>query len=239
MPAVPKFPHARVLVVGVGGLGCPALQLLAAAGVAHITLLDPDRVCRSNLHRLLLFDESDIGKPKAVVAAEKLSALFPQTRFVPLPAALDEINAPSLIPAHDWVIDATDGWNTKLWLHDRALSYGRPVAHAGAVGWQGQALTALPNVPGCLRCACGVAEDSEEASCQQAGIIPGVVQVLGARLAAEVISWLTGRFEALLVRKLLYVDAYRMQMRVVPFTADTNCPVCSLATRSFPTGPTP
>ncbi|GBD27478.1 Molybdopterin-synthase adenylyltransferase [bacterium HR30] len=232
-----RFSHARVLIVGVGGLGCPAAQLLGAAGIGQVTLVDPDRMSLSNLHRQLLFDEQDLDKAKAVVAAKKLSGLFAATRFVPLPVTIDESNAPSLIAAHDWVVDATDGWDTKLWLHDLALYHERPVSHAGAMGWQGQALTALPNIPGCLRCVAHFPDAEEDASCQQAGIIPGVVQLLGARLAAEVVAGLTGHEEALLVRKVLHVDAYRMRIRVVPFAPDPNCRVCGVGARLAPARP--
>lgn len=215
-----------MLLVGVGGLGCPAAQLLGAAGVGQLTLLDPDRVSISNLHRQLLFDEDDLDKEKAVVAAQKLSAFFPQTRFDPLPVALDESNGSKLVSAHDWVIDATDGWKTKLWLHDLALAHERPIAHAGAAGWRGQALTVLPNAPGCLRCVTDFPQEHEDPSCQQAGIIPGVVQLLGARLAAEVLCWLAGHTESLLLRKVLYVDGFRMRIRIAPFTPNPECRVC-------------
>ncbi|MCX8072539.1 MAG: HesA/MoeB/ThiF family protein [Candidatus Binatia bacterium] len=218
---------ARILIVGVGGLGSPAAQILAAHGAGQLTLVDPDTVSVSNLHRQLLFDEGDLGAPKAEVAARKLATRYPRVRIEPLPIALGDHNAATLIESHDWVIDATDGWNTKLWLHDLALACGRPIAHAGAVGWRGQALTALPGEPGCLRCVVNVSGTANETSCQQAGIIPGVVQLLGGRLALEAISWLSGRRESMLVRKLLYVDAYRATIRIVPFAPEPECVLCA------------
>ncbi|GIW43812.1 MAG: adenylyltransferase [Candidatus Binatia bacterium] len=227
MPERARLQNASILIVGAGGLGLPAAQLLGARGVGRVTLLDPDTVSLSNLHRQLIFDEEDIGLPKAIVAARKLAKAFPATRYEGIPDALDERAAPSLIASHDWIIDATDGWQTKLRIHDMVLRRGRPLGHAGATGWRGQALTVLPDVPGCLRCLIEVSAAGPEVSCQQAGIVPGVVQLLGTRLAAEAVNWFLGRDDALLVRKLLYVDLSRPVVRVTRFEPLPRCEACA------------
>jgi molybdopterin/thiamine biosynthesis adenylyltransferase len=227
----PRLPlkHARVLVVGVGGLGCPAAALLGQAGVGRVTLVDGDVVALSNLHRQLVFDETDLGQKKAPRAAAKLGAQYPATCFIAVAETLSEANAQQILSEHDFVIDATDRWATKLWLHDVALRGRRPLAHAGAVGWHGQALTVVPGTPGCLRCLLGVEPGIEDPSCQEAGVVPGVVQTLGVRLAAEAIAWLSGWDESLLVQRFLYVDAQRGLQRVRRFAADPHCPACSQA----------
>jgi molybdopterin/thiamine biosynthesis adenylyltransferase len=227
MPERTTLQKASVLIVGAGGLGLPAAQLLGARGVGRVTLVDPDTVSLSNLHRQLIFDEEDIGSPKAIVAARKLGKAFPTTRYEGIPDTLDEQAAPSLIASHDWVVDATDGWHAKLWIHDTTVQRGRPLGHAGATGWRGQALTVLPGVAGCLRCLIGASAAGSEVSCQQAGIVPGVVQLLGTRLAAEAVNWFLGRDEALLVQKLLYVDLSRPVMRVTRFEPLPRCEACA------------
>lgn len=225
----PPLEHARVLVVGLGGLGVPAATMLGAAGIGYVTLIDPDPVTLSNLHRQLLYCESDLGKPKALVGAWRLGARFPKTHFLPLVAQLNDHNARELLLQHDFVIDATDRWSTKLWLHQQALQYRRPLAHAGAVGWRGQALTILPGVPGCLYCLLGDPTGPDDPSCQEAGIVPGVVQALGVRLGIEAVSWLHGRDSSLLLQRFLYVDASRGLARVRPFAPDPRCPFCDVS----------
>lgn len=203
--------------------------MLGAAGIGHVTLVDPDFVSLSNLHRQLLFRETDLGKPKAMISAERLAARFPRTRFVPLVTQLDDGNAAELLQQHDFVLDATDRWSTKLWLHDITLRHRRPFGHAGAVGWRGQGLTVLPGIRGCLRCLLGNVSEPDDPTCQEAGIVPGVVQSLGVRLGVEAVSWVQERDASLLVQRFFYLDASRGIARVRPFAPDPTCTVCPAA----------
>ena len=131
-----RVASARVLVVGAGGLGCPASLALARAGVGHLTLVDPDRVDVTNLHRQLWHRTPDVGRLKVESAAEGLRRAFPALRVETLAERVDERNAASLFQAHDAVVDATDGTSTKLFLSDVAVATGVPLVYGGAAGRQ-------------------------------------------------------------------------------------------------------
>jgi len=218
-----------VLIVGVGGLGCPAALLLAQARVGVLTLLDPDPVELSNLHRQLLFSECDLGKPKAAIAARRLNELFPTTEVAGVVASLDTGNVQRFLAEHDIVVDATDRIETKLWLNDECVRLRKPLVHAGAVGWQGQLCTVLPGESPCLRCIFADTPEDEvlRASCREAGIIGPVVGYLGGRQALEVVLYLSGDSARLLAGRLLLFDGQRPSLRVVRTARDPSCSRCA------------
>ncbi|MFL5318004.1 MAG: HesA/MoeB/ThiF family protein, partial [Myxococcaceae bacterium] len=142
---------SRVLIIGAGGLGCPASLALAKDGVASLTLADPDVVDPTNLHRQPWHRTSDVGRPKVESAAEKLRAAFPQLEVRPLRTSVDHSNALELFSKHDLVIDATDGVLTKFLLSDAGVKTGIPLIHGGVLRMQGQVMAIAPAGP-CLRC---------------------------------------------------------------------------------------
>lgn len=224
------LPRARVLIAGAGGLGCPAALSLAQAGVGHLTVVDPDVVELSNLHRQPLYAECDLGQPKARVAATRLRAHFPEITVQGVVQALSADNAQELLAEHHVVVDATDRLETKLWLNDVCVRLGVPLVHAGALGWQGQLCTILPGRSACLRCLIREPEaDPVRSSCHEAGIVGPVVGFLGARQATEVLLYLDGQQEALLVDRMLFFDGQRASLRIVRFRRDPACPACAPA----------
>ncbi len=217
-----------MLIAGVGGLGCPAALLIAQAGVGSLTLVDPDRVELSNLHRQPLFDERDLGQPKALVAAQRLQERFPTVAIKGLVAAVEEENIEPLLTGHDLLVDATDRIETKLWLNDECVRLGTPLVHAGALGWQGQLCTVLPGRSACLRCIFAAADDeSLRSSCREAGIVGPVVGYVGARQAFEALALLAGEWGQLTADRMLLFDAWRPSLRVVRVRRDPNCAVCA------------
>src|SRR5689334_21864585 len=124
-----------VLIVGMGGLGCPAAVALVRAGVTQLTLVDPDRVELSNLHRQLLYTDADValGRPKVLAAAAALRRLTPVLRVESLEATLDARNGPALFALHALVLDCVDGAAAKFVLSDMAVTCGVPLVHAGAI----------------------------------------------------------------------------------------------------------
>ena len=222
---------ARVLVIGVGGLGAPAARALAAAGVGTLGLVDPDVVELSNLHRQPLYVDADLGHPKVTAAAYRLRALAPalrvetwRTRFTLADAAL--------VRDFDLVIDGTDSIAAKFEVNDAAVGAGVPLVHGGVLGFQAQLLTVLPG-GACYRC---VFEEppppADVPSCTEAGVLGPVAVLAGALQAAEAIRVLTGA-GAMFAGRLLAVDARTGRWRTVPVARRPRCPTCAGAPGAF------
>ncbi len=222
-PGQQRLAAARVLIVGVGGVGGPAALYLAAAGVGTIGLVDADTVGLSNLQRQIQFTTDDIGKGKVAVAADRLTALNPHVRVEPHPVALTPRNAHGLIAAHDLVIDGTDDFETRFTVNAACVAAGVPLV-SGALGrWSGQ-VGVFAGRP-CYRCL--VPETPPEAeTCARVGVVGALAGIVGAMTALEAIKIITGAGEALTGRLLLY-DGLSATARTVRITADPACPVCS------------
>jgi len=184
-----------VLLVGAGGLGCPAGLALARAGVGRLLVVDDDTVEGTNLHRQILFGEADLGRPKAVVAAERLRAAGARaeahtTRFLPETAA-------SLLDGVDLVVEGSDNFPSKFVVADGCALGGVSVVQAGAVRWGGWALAVQASGAGdehrtCLRCVFEEVPSGPVLSCELAGVIGPVVGVLGALQAKLALALLAG-----------------------------------------------
>ncbi len=201
---------STVAVVGLGGLGSAATLYLAAAGVGRMILVDKDVVDKSNLHRQILYGAADIGKPKAVVAAEAVKRLNPKIDVEAVPEPLDLQLASWLAREADVIIDAVDNWRTRLLLDEAAWRMGKTLVHAAAERLHGQATTVKRGVTGCLAC---IAPSNIEASgCQS--ILGPVVGMLGSLQALEAVKVITGVGEPL-YNKLLIVDGSTMTFEVL------------------------
>ena len=183
-----KLARARILVVGAGGLGCAALPYLVAAGVGQITLLDPDRVEESNLHRQTLYRMEDIGTLKVQAARGHLQALNPALQIIGLPDRLSPLNADEFISQSDLVIDAADSFAVSYILSDHCLRMGKPLISASVLGQTGYIGGFCAGAPS-LR---AVFPDLPEtaASCSTAGVLGPVVGVMGALQAQMALGML-------------------------------------------------
>jgi molybdopterin/thiamine biosynthesis adenylyltransferase len=171
--------NVRVLVVGAGGLGCPASLALARAGVTRLTLADPDRVDVSNLHRQLWYRASDIGQLKVQSAADRLKAAFPALEITTRPEKVDGASADALFKDHDLVIDGTDGAADKFSLSDAAARTGVTLIYGGVLRLEGQAMAIRRGGP-CLRCLFETIPTGDDApSCAQAGVLGSMAGVIG------------------------------------------------------------
>ncbi len=176
----------RILIVGVGGLGVPALWALARAGAHSLTLVDPDPVELSNLARQVIFRTSDVGTPKVVAAARWLGERFPGVKVERHALALDASNAARLVSAHDFVIDATDSPAAKFLINDTCVTTRTPFVYGGVVGMTGQAMTVIPGATACIRCVFETPPDEAEIqSCREAGIVGPVAAAIGEMQAGE------------------------------------------------------
>ncbi len=199
----------RILIVGVGGLGVPALWALARGGARRLTLVDPDPVEVSNLARQVIFRTIDIGTPKVEAAARWLGEHFPNVKVERHAIALDASNAASLIGAHDFVIDATDSPVAKFLINDTCLSTRTPFVYGGVVGMTGQAMTVIPTETACIRCVFETVPDEDEIqTCREAGIVGPVAGAIGEMQASEAMR--ASRAQPFLLSgKILTYDASR------------------------------
>lgn len=185
-----RLAAAHVLVVGAGGLGCPALQYLAAAGLGRITLVDPDRVEETNLHRQPLYRMDQLGRPKAQAAAAALAVLNPDTDLRPRVEWLTPATAPALVEGADIVLDCADSFAVGLTLSDACMAAGRPLVSGSALGLSGYALACGSGAPS-LR---AVFPDlpTRGASCATAGVLGPVVGMIGALMAQMALALAAG-----------------------------------------------
>jgi molybdopterin/thiamine biosynthesis adenylyltransferase len=177
-----------VVVVGLGGLGCPAAWALRL-GARSMRLVDEDRVERSNLHRQILFQEADLGRHKVDAAAE---ALAPFTRVEVVRAHLAPENAEALLRGARVVVEGTDNLPTKFLTSDVAGSLGLPVVHGACAGWVGTVLPVVPGEGACYRCLFEEPPEDEAGSCVTAGVFGPVTSLTGAVMAADALRILRG-----------------------------------------------
>lgn len=217
---------ARVLSVGCGGLGSPALRTLTLSGVRDFVLLDDDMVDVGNLHRQTLYDDADVGRPKVEVAAQKLRALAPDSpvRVEPRFERLSPANAERLLQEDVVVVEGADNFASKFLAADAAHLSGRPIVQAGAVRWTGWALAQVPGKTACLRCVFEDIPRGQPDTCAVAGVIGPVVGVLGALQAALALPLLAGDERNAGV--LYSYDGLRGRLTRIPVSRRDDCPLC-------------
>jgi adenylyltransferase/sulfurtransferase len=215
-----KLKRGSVLVIGAGGLGCPTLLYLAAAGVGRITIIDADTVDVSNLQRQVLFTTADTGQPKAEAAARRLLALNPLLDIAPVVARFTRDNALALVSAHDVVLDGSDNFATRYLVNDACVLADRPLVYGAIQGFEGQA--SVFNFKGGPTYRCLFPEPPAPGTvpnCAEAGVLGVLPGLIGTIQATEAIKLLTGIGEPLSGRLLLW-NSLTMTSRTLRFTAD-------------------
>ncbi|MFE8072679.1 molybdopterin-synthase adenylyltransferase MoeB [Marinobacteraceae bacterium S3BR75-40.1] len=218
--------NGRVLVVGAGGLGCPVVLYLAAAGVGQITVADPDTIELANLQRQVAFTMADLGQPKAEVLCQRAMANNPDIHCQPVNARLDAERLPELVVEADVVVDASDNFATRFAVNAACVKAGVPLVSGAAIRAEGQVAVFHPaqSDGGCYQCL--YASVGEEAlSCSEAGVMGPLVGMIGTTQALEVIKVLSGWGQSLAGR-LLLLDATHLQWREMRLRADPTCEVC-------------
>ncbi|WP_062313555.1 HesA/MoeB/ThiF family protein [Demequina rhizosphaerae] len=181
---------ARVAIVGVGGLGCPAALYLAAAGVGGLTLVDADHVSVTNLHRQVLFGPADVGRAKVGAAREALARVAPGTRVAAVEARLGAADASAMLDGHDLVLDCTDTWPSRHAVADACAALGIPLVWGAVQGWFGQVTVFSDGIT--LRDLFPEEPPPELASCEGAGVLGPLCGQVGAAMAAQAVVLLTG-----------------------------------------------
>lgn len=217
----------RVAIVGAGGLGCPALLALAEAGVERLTILDPDRVEPSNLHRQFLFGPGDVGRPKAEAAAGAMKRTHPGVAVEGRVDAFRPETA-SWLRDFDLVLDATDQLSTKLALHDACRRLGVDYVFGSAVGWTGQVMAVAGDAAPCLRCAFPEPSRTVHPTCAEAGVMGPVL----GRVAARQVGLALQRSPAATLHVYDGRDDAWLEFEVTP---RASCPGCQPASPP-PTG---
>lgn len=215
---------SRVLVVGMGGLGCPAAVALARAGVGTIGLADDDVVDASNLHRQILFREEDVGAPKVEAAASALLRIAPDLRIERHATRMLPRNAVELAVRYDVVVEGSDNFPTKFLAADACRIAKRMLVHGGAVRWHGTALAVGPNGGPCYRCLFeDVPRGADAPNCAEAGVVGPVVGIVAAVQADLAISFLTG---ADVAGTLFTFDGKTLASRRRRLARRADCPLC-------------
>jgi len=186
-----KLSHAKVLIVGVGGLGCPAAQYLVASGVGKIGLMDADKVDISNLHRQILFSENDIGKWKVEVAREVLKKQNSDVEFECYKENLHLNNALEIISEYDLVIDGTDNFQAKYLINDSCILANKPWVYSSIYKFEGQ--VSVFNYQGGPSYRCLFPKmSSKDISCEETGVLGTLPGVLGVMQASEALKMILG-----------------------------------------------
>ena len=223
-----KFARAHALVIGVGGLGAPVAQFLAAAGVGTITLCDADCVDLTNLQRQILYATQDVGARKVDAAAKRLAAINPEVRVERIAARVGPAELAPLVEAADVVLDCCDNFPTRHAVNAACVRARKPLVSGAAVRFDGQ--VAVFDVRDarapCYHCLFGEGEEIEETRCATMGVFAPIVGIVGAMQAAEALKLLAGVGEPL-VGRLLLVDALEMRVREMRVPRDPACPVCA------------
>ncbi|MFD0980215.1 HesA/MoeB/ThiF family protein [Tropicimonas aquimaris] len=226
-PGQKKLREARVLVIGAGGLGSPALLYLAAAGVGTIGVIDDDEVDVSNLQRQIAHRDEDLGTPKVLSAARAMSARNPFTTIKPYHRRLTEEIAADLFAEYDLVLDGTDNFDTRYLANRTAAAAGIPLISGALSQWEGQISVFDParGTP-CYQCIFPEAPAPGLApTCAEAGVLGPLPGVVGAMMAAEAVKLLSGAGEPLRGRMLIY-DALYGETRQISLKPRADCPVC-------------
>ncbi len=219
--------EATAVVVGAGGLGCPAALGLALSGMGRIRLVDDDRVDLSNLQRQVLHTTADVGRPKVESVAEKLRAVNPKVTVETCSTRFVGDNARALLEGASVVVEGSDNFTTKYAVNDECVGRGIPLLMGGAVRHEAQVMAVVPGKGPCYRCVFRAPSgEAGEAACAQAGILGPVVGLAGALQAWEAVKLLTGVGRPLQGALWLFSARDRF-LKTMKVGRDPSCPVCA------------
>jgi molybdopterin/thiamine biosynthesis adenylyltransferase len=223
-----RFARSHALVVGVGGLGAPVAQFLAAAGVGTLTLCDADRVDLTNLQRQILYATADVGQPKVDAAVARLAAVNPDVELRRVASRVGDETLAALVATADVVVDCTDNFETRHAVNRACVAHRKPLVSGAAIRFDGQIAVFDPRdaASPCYHCLFGEGESIEETRCATMGVFAPLVGIVGATQAAEALK-LLARVGESLAGRLLLLDTLTMEWRDMRVPRDPECPVCA------------
>jgi len=225
------------VILGMGGLGCPAALLLCEeARASHLplrlVLVDDDRVEASNLSRQILYRAADVGESKVEAAAKRLARFGPLVRIEPRAVRYDASTSAQLLRSADVVLDGTDSFETRFAVNDACCKSGVALVHGAVLGWTGQILTVLPRHGSCLRCLFeGPPPPGTLPACSEAGVASPLCGVIGAGMAAEAMRVLRS-VPAQAAGRLLVWEGATGRRRAIPVPSDPACLACAAPARA-------
>ncbi len=224
--------QAKVLIVGAGGLGCPAAQYLAATGVGTLGIADFDTVSVSNLHRQILYTPDDVGLKKATVACQRLQKQNPTIQIVAHDVKITSDNVLSIMQQYDIVVDDTDNFDTRYLLNDAAVLLQKPLVYGAIYQYEGQvAVWGIKNNDGSYspnyRDLFPEVDATQIPNCTEGGVIPTLAGIIGCMQANETIKYITQAGE-LLSGKVLMLDAQTLQSRIIKIGSTTKTQITGL-----------
>jgi adenylyltransferase/sulfurtransferase len=222
---------SHVTLCGCGALGTVLANALVRAGVGHLRLVDRDFIETNNLQRQVLFDEHDVAEnlPKAEAAARKLAAVNSGVHVEPVVTDIDRTNILDLVEDCDLILDGTDNFEIRYLINDVAVKLGKPWVYGGCLGSHGQTMTILPGETPCLRCVFEAAPaPGETGTCETAGVLSPIVNIVASYQAAEAFKILTGRRQHI-NRDLIYLDVWenvQKRIKIAKLFGTVDCPCC-------------
>ncbi|QNO29092.1 molybdopterin-synthase adenylyltransferase MoeB [Sphingopyxis sp. OPL5] len=222
-----KLKAAHVAVIGAGGIGCPAITYLAAAGIGRLTIIDHDIVELSNLQRQPLFTDGDIGRPKAEIAAEAIDRINPHVDFDAQVIRLTNSNAAALLAGASLILDGCDNFDTRLAVNRTAMALRIPLLSAAIGAFEGQVALyeGWRETSPCYQCLVGADPDREGINCAEQGVMGALAGMIGTMAALEAVRALTGWGQSLAGR-LAILDMLDRRWREVGIAKDPGCPTC-------------
>jgi molybdopterin/thiamine biosynthesis adenylyltransferase/molybdopterin converting factor small subunit len=220
-----KLKNSKVCVVGVGGLGNPTLSRLAAMGVGTLRLVDRDVIELSNLHRQIIFDESDVGQVKVEVAAKKLKKINPDCNIEALAVSVNDYTAIEIIANCDVVIDALDSVNARYALNKACIELNIPFVTGAAVGVSGQVFTILPKKSACYYCMFPELNEDTMPTCSIEGVHPAILAIVSGIQISEAVKIITGKKPNLSTR-ILHIDLENLDFSSTKTFQAEQCPIC-------------
>ncbi|MDE0820219.1 MAG: molybdopterin-synthase adenylyltransferase MoeB, partial [Opitutales bacterium] len=221
-----KLLAAKVLIVGAGGLGCPSLLYLAAAGVGRLGIVDFDKVDASNLQRQVLYGTGDVGQLKVEVAKARIESINPDVQVDCHPVRLDSANALDLFQEYDLVVDGTDNFATRYLVNDACVLTGTPNVYGSIFRFEGQVTVFAHSDGPCYRCLFPQPPNPGEVpNCAEGGVLGVLPGMVGVAQATEAVKLILGKGSPLLNRLLIY-DALEMRWKELKIKPDPECPVC-------------
>ncbi|HEX8235542.1 MAG TPA: molybdopterin-synthase adenylyltransferase MoeB [Abditibacteriaceae bacterium] len=221
-----KINAAKVLLIGAGGLGSPSALYLAASGVGHMTIIDPDVVDVSNLQRQIIHDTSSVGVPKAESAKKRIAEINPNVKVNAIQDHINNDNVLQLVREHDIVVDGTDNFQTRYMVNDACVFEKKLNVYGSIFRFDGQSTVFCDPEGPCYRCLYPEPPPPGMVpSCAEGGVLGILPGIIGVMQATEAIKLIIGKGTPLIGRLLLY-DALQMKFRELKIRKDPNCPVC-------------
>lgn len=226
-----RLATSKVTLCGCGALGTVLANVLVRAGIGHLRLIDRDFIETSNLQRQVLFDESDVAAnlPKAEAAAQKLRQINSTVTIEPVVTDIDRTNILGLVQDADLILDGTDNFEIRYLINDAAIKLEKPWVFGGCIGSHGQTMTIIPGSTPCLRCVIEAAPAPGEAqTCETAGVLGPIVNIVASYQATEAFKILTGRLDAI-NRDLIFLDIWEnvhKKLAIARLRDRGNCVCC-------------